>query len=44
MKKQIKIPSSGGEKLLEKYGNEYFKKLAKDGWKKRKEIRSKYKK
>lgn len=42
--KTKKIPSSGGEKLLEKYGNEYFRQLAKNGWKKRKEIRSKYKK
>ena len=33
----LKKPSSGGETLLKKKGKKYFSKLAKDGWKTRRE-------
>ncbi len=37
MEKILNKPSSGGEALLKKKGSKYFSKLAKDGWKKRRE-------
>lgn len=40
----IEKPKTGGEVLLEKKGKKYFKKLAKDGWKKRRENLAKWKK
>lgn len=42
MNQVIKKPLSGGESLLKKRGPKYFSKLAKDGWKTRRENQKKW--
>lgn len=43
MENILKKPSSGGEALFQKKGKEYFSKLAKEGWKKRRKKLKKWK-